>query len=271
MKMQLKDRHVVITGASGGLGRSLCKRLVTAGARVSALDLARSELEALRDMIDCERLVTHLLDVTDAEACAKLLARVVAERGPVDLLIHNAGITHFSSVEETRLETLRQVMDVNFVGAMNCTKPLLPGLIEQRGTIVAISSVAGFAPLYGRAAYAASKHALVGFFSTLRSELEPRGARVLIVCPSFIDTQAENPTGAALYPGTGRPGQATRTVGRPMSSDEAAAAIVDAIERKRRFLLLGRVAKISWWLSRLLPGLFERIMTRKTRSEVAEH
>ena len=105
----------------------------------------------------------------------------------------------------------------------------------------------------------------------MRAEIEPRGARVLVVCPSFIDTQADNPTGTALYPGTGRPGQATRTVGSPMTSDEAARAIVEAIAQDRRFLLLGRVAKLSWWLSRLLPGVFERIMARQTRAEVAEH
>ncbi|MBW2420834.1 MAG: SDR family oxidoreductase [Deltaproteobacteria bacterium] len=269
--MQLRDRHVVLTGAGGGLGRSLCKLLVAEGARVTALDLARPALDALADSIGSDLLHTHRLDVTDGPRCEEVLARVVAEGGPVDLLINNAGITHFSSVEETRLETLHQVMAVNFSGAVNCTKPLLPALIERRGTVVAISSVAGFAPLYGRAAYAASKHALVGFFSTLRTEVEPRGARVLIVCPSFIDTQAGNPSGAALYPGTGRPGQATRTVGRTMSSDEAARAIVDAIERDRRLLLLGRVAKVSWWLSRLLPGVFERIMARRTRAEVGEH
>ncbi len=269
--MQLRGRHVAITGASGGLGRSLCRMLVAEGARVSALDLARSELDALALSNGGELLHTHLLDVTDRERCEEVLGNVVAEGGPVDLLINNAGITHFSTVEDSRLETLHQVMAVNFAGAVNCTKALLPGLIERRGAIVAISSVAGFAPLYGRAAYAASKHALVGFFATLRAELEPRGVGVLIVCPSFIDTQADNPSGAALYPGTGRPGQATRTVGKAMSSDEAARAIVEAISRDRRFLLLGRVAKLSWWLSRLLPGVFERVMARQTRAEVAEH
>jgi short-subunit dehydrogenase len=238
---------------------------------VTALDLARPQLETLASSIDSDLLHTELLDVTDAPQCEAVLGRVVAEDGPVDLLINNAGITHFSRVEETRLETLHQVMAVNFAGAVNCTKPLLPGLIAQQGTIVAISSVAGFAPLYGRAAYAASKHALVGFFSTLRAEIEPRGVRVLIVCPSFIDTQADRPAGASLYPGTGRPGQATRTAGGTMSSEEAARAIVRGIARDRRLLLLGRVAKLSWWLSRLLPGVFERVMARQTRAEVDEH
>jgi len=268
--MQLKDRHVVVTGASGGLGRSLCRLLVDGGARVSALDLAQTELEALADSTDGDRLHPYLLDVTDAPQCRKVMARVIDESGPVDLLINNAGITHFSTVEESRVEALHQVMAVNFAGAVNCTKPLLPGLIAQQGGIVVISSVAGFAPLYGRAAYAASKHALVGFFSTLRAELEPRGVGVMIVCPSFIATQADSPQAALLYPGTGRPGQATRTAGRPLSSEEAAAAIVDAISKDRRFLLLGRVAKLSWWLSRLLPGTFERIMARQTRAEVTE-
>ena len=265
--MQLEGCHAAITGASGGLGRALCEELLARGARVSALDLAEDELSALTDALGGDRLTTHMLDVTSPEQCEQVLARAVEAYGPVDLLINNAGITHFS----TALETLHKVMEVNFGGALNCTKPLLPGLIERRGTVVAVSSVAGFAPLYGRSAYAASKHALVGFFSTLRSELEPVGARVLVVCPSFIDTQAGKPASEALYPGTGRPGQATRTVGRSTSSEEAAGAIVEAIIRDERLLLLGRVAKLSWWLSRLLPGFFERMMARRTRAEVEEH
>jgi len=269
--MDVREKHVFVSGASGGLGRVLCRQLTLKGARVTAFDLNRDELAALASSISSERFQAHRLDVTDPLQCKEILEKVVAERGDADLLINNAGITHFSTVQETELATIERVMAVNFTGSVTCTKLLLPGLIRRRGMIVALSSVAGFTPLYGRCAYAASKHAMIGFFSTLRGEVAEKGVRVMIVCPSFVDTQKGNPTGASLYEGTARPGQASRTVGKSMTPEEAASLMIRAIEREARFLLLGRVAKVSWWLSRLAPSLLERIMIRQTRSEVENH
>ncbi len=93
----------------------------------------------------------------------------------------------------------------------------------------------------------------------------------MIVCPSFIDTQKGNPTGAGLYDGTARPGQATQTVGKSMTPEEAASIMIRAIEKEVRLLLLGRVARVSWWLSRFFPALLERIMIRQTSREVESH
>jgi len=269
--VEVRGKHVVISGASGGLGRVLCRQLVERGARVTALDLNRDELASLDDAISSDAFQSHRLDVTDLQQCSEVFEKVVAERGDVDLLINNAGITHFSRVLDTELSTINQVMAVNFTGSVNCTKLLLPGLIRQRGMIVALSSVAGFTPLYGRCAYAASKHAMMGFFATLRGEVADHGVRVMIVCPSFVDTQKGNLTGAGLYAGTARPGQASQTVGKSMSPEAAAALMLRAIERETRLLLLGRVAQVSWWLSRLFPTLLERIMIRQTQREADNH
>ncbi len=209
--------------------------------------------------------------MTDVPQCTEVLEKIIAERGDADLLINNAGITHFSTVVDTELSTIDQVMAVNFTGSVNLSKLLLPGLIRRRGMIVAVSSVAGFTPLHGRCAYAASKHAMIGFFATLRSEVADQGVRVTIVCPSFIDTQKGNPAGAGLYEGTARPGQASQTVGKSMTTEEAASIMMRAIEKEPRLLLLGRVARVSWWLSRLYPALLERIMIRQTRREAESH
>jgi NAD(P)-dependent dehydrogenase (short-subunit alcohol dehydrogenase family) len=269
--VEVRGKHVVISGASGGLGRVLCQQLIEKGARVTALDLNQGELDELRSAISSEGFRSHRLDVTDLRQCTEILEQAVSESGDVDLLINNAGITHFSSVLDTELSTIDQVMAVNFMGSVHCTKLLLPGLIRRRGMIVALSSVAGFTPLHGRCAYAASKHAMVGFFATLRAEVAAQGVRVMIVCPSFVATQKGNLKGAGLYEGTARPGQASQTVGRSMTPEEAASRILRAIERETRLLLLGRVAQVSWWLSRLFPALLERIMIRQTRSEVENH
>ncbi|MFQ5417803.1 MAG: SDR family oxidoreductase [Myxococcota bacterium] len=269
--MDVRGKHVVLSGASGGLGRVLCRQLIEKGARVTALDLNQEELAALAGEIASNRFVSRRLDVTDVRQCREVLDAVVSESGDADLLINNAGITHFSSVLETELSTIAQVMAVNFAGSVHCSKLLLPGLIRRRGMIVAVSSVAGFTPLHGRSAYAASKHAMIGFFATLRSEVADQGVRVLIVCPSFIATQKGNLAGAGLYEGTARPGQARQTVGKSMTPEQAASLMIRAIEGDTRLLLLGRVARVSWWLSRLSPTLLERIMIRQTRREVEAH
>lgn len=264
----LSDKHAVVTGAGGGLGRSLCFELVRLGARVSALDIDES---AIRDLIGSDvsgRLTGQSLDITDPDACAGVFEQLRCGSGPIDLVVNNAGITHFSKVEDVALETIEQVMSVNFSGAVNCTKAALPDILGRRGQVVVLSSVAGFAPLFGRCAYSASKHALHGFFETLRSEVRDRGVNVLMICPSFIDTQRDQPGSKSPYAGAARPGSARATVGEVMSPENAAREIVDAIAKRREQLFLGRVAKQSHWLRRLSPGLYDSIMTRRARTEI---
>jgi short-subunit dehydrogenase len=158
-------------------------------------------------------------------------------------------------------------MEVNFFGAVNCTRAALDHLLASRGLIVAVSSVAGYTPLIARTGYAASKHAMHGFFESLRTELAPQGVAVMMVCPSFIATHIDrNALG-----GDGRPVRhAQLTVGRPLAPEAAAAQIVAAASRRRRQLLVGRTARQAWWLSRFAPGLYERIMARRLRNEMQE-
>jgi NAD(P)-dependent dehydrogenase (short-subunit alcohol dehydrogenase family) len=267
--VRLQDEHAVVTGAGGGLGRALCHELVRCGAEVSALDIDES---ALRDLVSSDasgRLFAHAVDITDATATAEVIEQLREERGPIDLVVNNAGITHFSTVEDVALKTIEQVMAVNFTGSVNCTKAALPDLLDRAGQVVVLSSVAGFAPLFGRCAYSASKHALHGFFETLRCEVRDRGVNVLMVCPSFIDTQRDQPDAESPYEGVARPGSARATVGEVKSPEAAAREIVDAIARREERLLVGRVAKQSYWLRRLLPRLYDSMMTRRARAEVA--
>jgi len=264
----LREKHAVVTGAGGGLGRALCFELVRLGAYVSALDIDEPSVRDLTASDSSGRLIGHRLDITDAAACDEVFGHLRHERGPIDLVVNNAGITHFSRVEEVTLKTIEQVMSVNFSGAVYCTKAALPDLLERRGQIVVLSSVAGFAPLFGRCAYSASKHALHGFFETLRCEVGDRGVNVLMVCPSFIDTQRERHGAESIYEGTARPGSARATVGDVQSPEAAAREIAAAIARRREQLLLGRVAKQSYWLRRFFPGFYDSLMTRRVRAEV---
>ncbi|TSA16878.1 MAG: SDR family oxidoreductase [Betaproteobacteria bacterium] len=261
------DKVVVITGAAGGLGRALAHAFAAAGARIAALDRDATGAEALAAELRAQgRQALGLeCDVTDATACESAMAAVLAAWGRLDVLINNAGITHRSAWRRTDPAVTRRVMEVNFFGAVNCTRAAVDALCASRGLIIVISSVAGFAPLIARTGYAAAKHALHGFFESLRTELVDEGVDVLMVCPSFIDTGIDkNALG-----GDGAPARhAQQIVGARASAQDVAAEIVRAAQNGKQLLLPGRMAKLSWWVSRFAPRYFARAMARRLRGEM---
>ncbi len=262
---ELDSRVVVVTGAAGGLGRALCAAFAARGARIAALDVAGQALEDLRQQLALPEMLTLHCDVTDDGDCRAAIAAIVQRWGGVDVLVNNAGISHRSRFGETEPAVIRQVMAVNFLGSVSATHAALPALLERRGTVVAISSVAGFAPLAARSGYAASKHALHGLFETLRAEYSGRGLDVLLVCPGFIATAIA----AAHLGGDGGSAQGPRTVvGDALAPEFVARRVVAAVERRQRLLLVGRVAWLAWLVSRLAPRWYERAMVRRLRAEM---
>ncbi len=183
MKNDFKHKVVVVTGATGGIGRALSWRFATAGARIVLIDLDLEQLSALQNQV--ERSGTEVLsiecDITDFERCQVAMQQVVDQFGGIDVLINNAGISHQSKFAETDMCVFRRVMDVNYFGAIHCTKAALESLVQRHGMIISLSSTGGFAPMLGRVAYSASKHALHGLFESLRVELKEKGVRVMIV------------------------------------------------------------------------------------------
>jgi NAD(P)-dependent dehydrogenase (short-subunit alcohol dehydrogenase family) len=267
MQRDFLGKVVVITGAAGGLGRALARSFAAAGARIAALDRDAAGAEALAAELrsDGRQALGLACDVTDAAACERVISEVIRNWGNVDVLINNAGITHRSAYRRTDPEVTRRVMEVNFFGSVHCTRAALDALLESRGLIIVISSVAGFAPLIARTGYAAAKHALHGFFESLRTELADDGVGVLMVCPSFIATGIDrNALG-----GDGRPARhAQQVVGVRALAEDIAADILHAARNGKQLLLPGRMAKLSWWVSRLAPGYYARVMARRLRGEM---
>jgi NAD(P)-dependent dehydrogenase (short-subunit alcohol dehydrogenase family) len=260
-------RVVVITGAAGGLGRALARSFAAAGAHIAALDRDAPGAEMLAAQLRQEgrQALGLACDVSDAAACARALAAVLAAFGRIDVLINNAGISHRSAYRRTDPAVIRRVMEVNFFGSVHCTHAALDALCESQGLIIVISSVAGFAPLIARTGYAAAKHALHGFFESLRTELADDGVGVLLVCPSFIATGIEkNALG-----GDGAPAlHAQQIVGTREQPQAVAAQILRAARSGKHLLLPGRMAQLAWWVSRIAPRYYARAMARRLRREM---
>jgi len=204
-------------------------------------------------------------DITDVEQVGRTVEAVRDRFGPIDVLINNAGIVHRSAFAETRPEVFRRVMEVNLFGALHCTQACLSDLLASRGLIIVISSIAGLAPLYGRSGYAASKHAMHGLFESLGAEVAEKGVGVLMVCPSFVASGLEASTLGGDGKRVTRPRSKVGQLGNP---DAVAAEVLKAAEAGRRRLVLTPVGKTSAVLSRLAPGLYERLMIRSLRSEL---
>lgn len=255
-------RTAVITGGAGGLGRALTQALVAKGWSVAVLDLPGAELDAVAG----PSVRAYACDVTDAAAVAGVCGRVVEEHPSIDLVIYNAGITQIGLFADTPLAAHRRVFDINYFGALHVAAALLEPVRRSRGVHLAISSVAGFAPLHRRTAYSASKHALEGFFRTLREEEREHGIAVAIAMPSFVATNVGRPD--HRDGGIARPGSAPDGIDY-MSPDDAAALILRGVERRREAIPVGRVASLAWIVSRLAPRLYAKLMMRSIRKEKA--
>ncbi|MBK7719426.1 MAG: SDR family oxidoreductase [Simplicispira sp.] len=262
-------RGVVITGAAGGLGHALVAAFLQAGARVLALDCNAAALAAMQEAMSAQgtdhaaALMTLVCDITRPQDCDAAIAQAVALWGGVDVLVNNAGISHRSLFADTDPAVLRKVMDVNFFGAVHMTHAALPQLLARRGVVAALSSVAGYAPLLGRTGYCASKHALHGFFDTLRTEVQERGVQVTLICPSFIATGI----GAAGLGGSGSGGHAPHHHRRRSAPNDIAQRILAALAQGKEQLLPDRTSRLAWWVSRLAPRWYVRTMKRRVRTE----
>ena len=267
-KNTFENKTVVVTGAASGIGLALCKRFALGGARLGMLDMDGAGLRtAAEDFVrggtDCLPLQC---DVSRKSDCATAMEQLINHFGGIDVLINNAGITQRGPFVDTEISVFEKVMAVNFFGSLYCTKAAIKSLVERKGLIIVNESIAGIAPLLGRTGYSASKHALHGLFTSLRTELRGTGTDVMIVCPGFIRTNLQ--TRALGCDGTVSRHPQSR-VGRQSTPDAAAQDIFRGALKRKRMLVLTPVGKLSYWISRLAPAFYERLMANKLRSELS--
>lgn len=247
-------KTAVITGGAGGLGQALSRDLQVRGWRVVLIDLDVSRLQTTdtQSLVEC--------DLTDPVQLKHAAEGIIAQYDAIDLVIYNAGITQIGAFEDQSDLSHRKVFEINYFAAVSLAHLLLDAIRRAKGTHLAISSVAGFAPLYHRTSYAASKHALEGFFKSLRSEEKIHGVHVQIAAPSFVATNIGK---ADRQPdGIARPGSASD--GKDyMTADAAATEIMRGFDRAQPMILVGRVARLSWCINRISPRLYQWLMERE--------
>jgi short-subunit dehydrogenase len=256
--LRFKDKTVWITGASSGIGEALAVAWSREGARVVLSARNAEELERVRGLCDePERHRVLPLDVTDLEA----VNGAAKDVGFVDVLVHSGGVSQRGLAAETELTVDRRIMEVNYFGTLALTKAVLPAMLARRsGHIVPVSSVIGHVGIPMRSAYAASKHALHGFFDALRAETAKDGIRVTIVCPGYIRT---NVSKNALTADGSSYGKTDDTHARAMRPEVAAPKIIDGVWKEKNEVRVGGKETLAILLKRWMPGLVARVIRVK--------
>ncbi|MBU2651319.1 MAG: SDR family oxidoreductase [Bacteroidetes bacterium] len=259
-------KTVIVTGASSGIGRALAFEMAARKAKVVIVARNREKLEAVENELKATgtEVLALTADVSIEDDCRRLVEETVKRFGGIDVLINNAGLSMRALFLETDLQVIRRLMDVNFWGTVYCTKFALPYLLASKGSVVGVSSIAGYKGLPGRTGYSASKFAMHGFLETLRIENLKTGLHVLIACPGFTASNIRN---TALNGKGNMQGESPREEDKMMSAEEVAVHIARAIEKRKKTLILTRQGKLTVFLNKFFPGFMDKMVYKHMAKE----
>lgn len=259
MQSFFQNKVVVVTGGTEGIGKALVDILMAMGAKVATCGRNQDKLYALQLAYSSKPIHVQVADVSRAEECEKFIENTLFTFGRIDILINNAGISMRGLIEDTQLDVIRKVMDVNFFGTVNCTKYALKHLINSQGIIAGISSIAGYRGLPGRSGYSASKFAVQGWLESLKTELYDKNVHVMWVCPGFTSSNIRN---AALNEKGDAQGESPMDEDSMMTSNEVAVEILKAIQKRKRTLVLTFTGKRAVFLNRFFPKLTDKLIRK---------
>ena len=259
MSYSFTNKVVAITGGTDGIGKALVNEFMQAGAKVATCGRNQDKLYSLQVQNSGKSLHTVVADVSNEQDCKRFIESTINTFGGIDILINNAGISMRALVKDTDLATLKKVMDINFWGTVYCTKFALNEIIKAEGTIVGISSIAGYRGLPGRSGYSASKHAVNGWLEALRTELLETGVNVMWVCPGFTTSNIRN---MALNEEALPQGESPMDEDKMMSAEECAEHIVKAIEKRKRTLVLTFTGKQTVFINKLFPKWADKLVRK---------
>ncbi len=261
-----ENKVVWITGASSGIGEALVQVFAREGAKLVLSARRIEELNRVKESLKIaeENIFILPLDLANTSTIDELTHRVISKFGRIDILINNGGMSQRSLTKDSPIEIDRKIMEVNFFGTVALTKSVLPHLLKQKsGNIIVISSIAGKFGFYFRSAYSASKHALHGFFESLRMEIYKDNVNVLIVCPGKIKT---NISVNAITSDGSKHNKMDESTELGTSAEECARQIIQAIKNNKEEIFIGGKELRSVWVKRFFPNLFSKII-RKQKPE----
>ena len=264
IKEYFKDKVMVITGASSGIGLASARLFASYGARLALAARSIDKLKTLASEIssDPSKVLCIKTDVSIEEDCKNLIESTVKYFGRIDFLINNAGISMRASFSKVDLNVIRRLMDVNFWGTVCCTKYALPYLLESKGSVTGVISVAGYAGLPGRTGYATSKFAIRGFLETLRMEHQEDGFHVLVFAPGYTSSNVRN---AALLADGSPQGTTPKDESNLMSAEEVAQKLAWGLYRKKREMILTALGYWDVWFYKRFPRLMDWVQLNYIR------
>jgi short-subunit dehydrogenase len=253
------NKVAVVTGGTDGIGKALVEALLANGAKVSTCGRDHDKLYRLQKEYPSYPLHTVVADVSNENDCRHFIESSLKVFGAIDILINNAGISMRSLFKDAELDVIRKVMDINFFGAVYCTKYAIHSLIERKGTIVGISSIAGYRGLPGRSGYSASKFALQGWLEAIKTELAGDGVHVMWVSPGFTTSNIRN---VALNDKGQKQGESPMDENKMMSAEEVARHILNAIKKRKRSLVMTFTGKETVFMQKFFPGLADKFVRK---------
>ena len=265
--MGWNDKVVIITGASSGIGKALAIEFASRGAN---LVLAARQYVALCELTESLikqyniQAVAVQCDVSNEEDCSYLIKQTILTFNRIDVLVNNAGISMRALFKDVDIKVLKTLMDVNLWGTVYCTKYALPHIQKTQGSIVGVSSIAGYKGLPGRTGYSASKFAMNGFLDALRIENLKTGVHVLTACPGFTASNIRN---TALAKDGSQQGESTLEEDKMMTAEEVAKRIVDGVESRSRALIMTRQGKLTVAISKFFPAWLDKLVYKTFAKE----
>ena len=248
---------MIITGASSGIGLASARLFASLGARLS---LAARSIDRLREetagIAPEEDILCVRTDVSQEADCRNLIERTVEKFGRIDILVNNAGVSMRAMFRDLDLGVIKTLMDVNFWGTVYCTKFALPYLLESKGSVVGVISIAGYAGLPGRTGYSSSKYAIRGFLDTLRIEHLYDGLHVMVFAPGFTASNVRN---AALTADGSTQGKTPRDEGRMMTAEKVAWYMAKGLAGRKSEMILTPIGKLTVFMHKILPRLTDRL------------
>lgn len=255
----MKDKVVIITGGSSGIGKALAEVFGKHGSSVLITGRNADDLAVAVDDLKKQGILASgfVADVSKEEDNEKMVAEALQTYGRIDILINNAGITMRALFEEVEMEVIRKVMDINFFGVLYATKYCLPEILKNKGSVVGISSVAGYRGLPARTGYSASKFALNGFLEVLRTEMLRKGVHVMTACPGFTTSNIRK---RSLTRDGSLQQASPRDENKMMSAEECARHIYRGVVTRKKILILTFQGKFAVFLNKWFPGLTDKLV-----------